>query len=170
MVVNLTKLPIAQQLAIKALLESGKSERQIAKLTKNSRTTIRAINKRVDLDPQLVDRIKVGLAGKLYHTADRSIDAITDDKLEKSTAVQAMTTAAIAIDKARLIEGKATSRTEYVDASDQEINDEIARIEGELQHWKDGDIVNGEGIEDPHTTPAGQHASETVNQGVNGAD
>ena len=173
MVVNLTRLPIAQQLAIKALLSAGKSERHTAVLSGVSRDTVRAVNKRKDLDPQTVDRIKNGLAGKLYTTADRSIDSITDEKLEKSSAVQSMTTAAIAIDKARLIEGKATSRTEYVNADDQAINDEIARLEGELGRWESGEVVNGEqlpGSEEERTTPAGLSPSQTVDQGANGAD
>lgn len=170
MVVNLTKLPTAQQLAIKALLESGHSERSTAKLSGVSRETVRAVQRAKNLDPQQVDRIKAGLAGKLYDTADRSIDSITDEKLQRSTAVQAMTTAAIAIDKARLIEGKATARTEYVDASDKEIADEIGRLEGELAKWERGEIVNAEGIEEEDTTPAGQPASETMDEGPNGAD
>ena len=165
MAVTLARLPLAQQLAIKALLESGKSERSTALLSGVSRNTVRAVNKCTTLDPDKVNTIKNGLAGKLYHTADRSIDSITDDKLDKSSAVQAMTTAAIAIDKARLIEGKATSRTELVDASDQEINEEIARLESELQGWKDGTIVNAVGSEDPLTTSEGQPASETVDRG-----
>jgi carboxylesterase type B len=165
MVVNLTKLPLAQQLAAKALLESGKSERQTAKLSKISREAVRAIKECKSLDPEQVDRIKKGLAAKFYDVADRSIDNITDDKLKNAQPSQLIMTAGIATDKARLIEGKATSRTEYVDASDQELNDEIARLEGELTGWKDGSIVNGEavpGIEEEQSTSAGLQAVQTV--------
>jgi len=170
MAVTLKLLPIAQQLAIKALLESGKSERSTAKLSGVSRETVRAVRECKNLDPQAVDRIKNGLAGKFYSTVDRSLDHITDSKLESASAQQLMMTAAIGTDKARLIEGKATVRTEYVNASDKEINDEIARLEGELAQWHSGELVNAEGIEEEPTTPAGQPASETVNQGDNGAD
>jgi hypothetical protein len=169
MVVNLTKLPIAQQLAIKALLSTGKSERQTALLSGVSRASVHAVDKRKDLDPEVVNRIKAGLASKLYDVADRSLDHITDDKMGKSTSVQLMTTAAIGIDKARLIEGKTTSRTEYVNASDQAINDEIARLEGELGKWERGEVVNAEGIEQEPTTPIGQPAPETVDQVSHGA-
>ena len=169
MTVSLTKLPITQQLATKALLESGASVRKAAKLSGLALDTVRAIRDCKTLDPDRVARIKEGMAGKLYDTANRSIDSITDDKLAKSTAVQAMTTAAIAIDKARLIEGKATARTEYVDATDQQINDEIARLEGELAGWKDGTLVNGQGVEEESTSPIGQPAVETVADGGNGA-
>lgn len=170
MPVSLTRLPLAKQLAIKALLEIGKSERQTAKLSGVSRDSVRAVNKRRDLDPKLVDRIKSGLAAKFYDAADRSLDHISHEKLAKSTSVQLMTTAAIGVDKARLIEGKATSRTEYVDATDKEINEEIAKLEAELEQWRSGDLVNTEtevstGIEDAPTTPAGQPAPQTVDQG-----
>lgn len=170
MPVNLNRLPIAQQLAIKALLESGKSERFTAKITKNSRETVRAVNKCQTLDPQLVDRIKSGLAAQFYGVVDRSLQSITDDKLKASTAQQLMMVAAIGTDKARLIDGKVTARTEYVNASDKEINDEIARLEGELGKWESGEVVNAEGNEPEHTTPAGQHASETVDPVPQGAD
>ena len=173
MAVNLTKLPLAQQLAIKALLESGTSERKAATLSGVSRETVRAVQKCKSLDPERVDKIKRSLAGKFYDVTDRSLDHITDEKLEKSSSVQLATTAAIALDKARLIEGKATARTEYLDASDQAINDEIARLEGELARWESGEIVNAQelpGIEGESTTPAGQPASPTVDKGSNGAD
>jgi hypothetical protein len=170
MVVNLTKLPIAQQLAIKALVESGTSERKAAKLSGVSRETVRAVKESKNLDPEAVDRIKKGLAAKFYSVADRSIDNITDEKLKHAQPSQLIMTAGIATDKARLIEGKATARTEYVDASDKEINDEIERLEGELGKWERGEVVNGEGIEDEHATPERQSAPSTVDQGANGAD
>lgn len=165
MVVNLTRLPIAQQLAVKALLECGKSERHTAKLSGISRETVRAIKYCKSLDPQAVDRIKNGLAGKFYGIVDRSLDAIDNGKLDGSTAQQLMMVAAIGTDKARLIEGKATSRTEHLNASDQELNDEIARLEGELVKWEDGAIVKGEtvpGVEGEPTTPERLQASPSV--------
>jgi len=167
MAVSLTKLPIAQQLAIKALLETGKSERSTAKLSGVSRETVRAVKEAKNLDPQAVDRIKKGLSAKFYDVADRSLDHITDEKLKGAQPSQLIMTAGIATDKARLIEGKATARTEYVDASDQEINDEIARLEGELGKWERGEVVNT-GLEDEDTTPAGQPASQTVDKVSNG--
>lgn len=161
MVVNLTKLPLAQQLAVKALLESGKSERHTAKLSGVSRESVRKIKECKSLDPQAVDRIKAGLAGKFYQAVDRSLDSISDKKLENATAQQLMMTAAIGTDKARLIEGKATSRTEYVDASDKELNEEIAKLEGELAQWQDGTLMNGEAVpnEEVPTTPDRLQAS-----------
>jgi hypothetical protein len=167
--VNLTRLPVAQQLAIKALLETGKSERHTARLSGVSRETVRAVKEAKNLDPQAVDRIKKGLSAKFYDVADRSLDHITDDKLKGAQPSQLIMTAGIATDKARLIEGKATARTEYVDASDKEIEDEIARLEGELTQWRNGDVVNA-GLEEAQATPAGQSAPETVDRGPDGAD
>jgi hypothetical protein len=170
MAVTLKLIPLAQQLAIKALLETGKSERYTAKLSGVSRATVRAVRDCRKLDPDAVTRIKNGLAAKFYDVTDRALENVTDDKLRASSSVQLMTTAAIGVDKARLIEGKATSRTEYVNASDKEIDEEIVRLEGELGKWERGEILNAEGTEEENTTPAGQPASETVDQGSNGAD
>ena len=160
----------ARAYAIRALVESGMTKKEIAKREHISPNTIRAIQKSDKFDPQRVEHIKQNLAANWYQTADRAINAITDAKLEQSTALQLGTLGAISTDKARLIEGKATVRTEYVDSSDQAINDEIARLEGELAQWKSGDIVNSEGIELPLTTSAGQPASQTVDQGSDSAE
>ena len=170
MVVKLTKFPIAQQLAIKALLETGASERKTARLSGVSRETVRAVKECKTLDPERVDRIKKGLSAKFYDVADRSLDHISDEKLKGAQPSQLIMTAGIATDKARLIEGKATTRTEFVDASDQEINDEIAKLEGELAKWHNGELVNTEGYEDDTPIPAGQSASETVEEVANGGD
>jgi hypothetical protein len=166
--VNPTRLPIAQQLATRALLESGASERRAAKLSGLSRETVRAIKQAKNLDPDAVDRIKKSLSAKFYDVADRSLDHITDDKLEKAQPSQLIMTAGIATDKARLIEGKATQRTEYVDATDAQIQDEIARLEAEEAKLKANAIDVG--FEEVDTTPDTQPAPETVNQEANGAD
>ena len=163
MAVTLTRLPIAQQHAIKALLEIGKSERQTAKLAGVSRATVQAIKNCASLDLEQVGRIKEGLAAKFYGTVDRSLDSITDIKLKASSAQQLMMVAAIGTDKARLIEGKATSRTEFVDATDQAIQEEIGALEKELAELGgSGEVVDSEGSEDVGTVPEGQQAPPTV--------
>lgn len=159
----------ARAYAIRALVESGFSRAEIARRDHVSNNTIAAIEKSDRFDPQRVERIKQGLSAHFYDRVNSALETITQEKLDKSTALQLMTVAAIGTDKARLIEGKATARTEYVDASDQAIDDEIARLEGELTQWKDGQIVNAQGLEEVGTTPEGQHALETVDGGSTGA-
>jgi hypothetical protein len=60
------------------------------------------------LDKALVDRIKKELSAKSYQKADVSLDAITPEGAEKQGNYQNAMTAAILIDKARLIDGQAT--------------------------------------------------------------
>ncbi len=159
----------ARAYAIRALADSGYSKTEICKREHISLNTIKAIQKSDKFDPARVDRIKHNLAAKWYQTADSAIDNIDATKLKASSALQLATVAAISTDKARLIEGKATSRTEYLDVADVALNDEIARLESELGGWKDGTIVNTVGSEGPHATPEGQHAPETMDKGSNEA-
>jgi len=160
----------ARAYAIRALVDSGYSKKEICKREHVSINTVRAIQNSNRFDPARVDSIKQNLAAKWYQTADSAIDNIDATKLKQSSALQLATVAAISTDKARLIEGKATSRTEYMNVEDQAVNDEIARLEGELGAWERGDIVNTEGSEGERTTSAGLQAPETVDKGPNGAD
>ena len=54
------------------------------------------------------EHIKKALSADLYITAQRSLDAITDDRLQKVNAYQNAIITATCIDKARLIEGQST--------------------------------------------------------------
>jgi hypothetical protein len=159
----------ARAYAIRALVDSGFPIEEIARREHLSKNTVYAIKKDDRFDPQRVERIKGNLSAHFYDTAHRSLEGVTDEKIEKSSGLQLVTMAAISTDKARLIEGKATARTEYMSAEDQSVQDEIARLEGELTQWKDGDIVNAVGIEDQRTTPVGQHAPTTVDKGADSA-
>ena len=161
--VTLAHTPITQQLAIKAYLESGMSIKQTARLAKVSPTTVIVVKRLTSLNPDSVDRIKKLLAAKFYSVTDRSLDAITDEKLKKSSASQLIMVAAVGTDKARLIEGKATSRTEYVDAADKAIEEEIGTLEQELAELgANGEVVESTGSEAMPTIPEGQPAPSTV--------
>src|SRR6185436_8156683 len=95
-------------------------------------------------DSAIVERVKKHLSAHFWISAERSLQNITDSKLEKASANALMWTAGVATDKALLLEGKPTARVEVV-AGDQELNSEIARLEGELAGWKSGQILNAEG-------------------------
>lgn len=161
MTVNLTRLPLAQQHSIKALLEAGASIRKAAKLSGVCNETVLAIKRCKSLDLETVERIKKGLGAKFYDVADRSLDSITDDKLKHSSASQLVMTAAVATDKARLIEGKATQRTEFVDATDRALEEEISGLEAQLASMgASGDVVDV-GSEEVPAIPVGQQAPQS---------
>jgi len=159
----------ARAYAIRALVESGFNKREICKREHVSINTVNAIKNSPRFDPQRVDRIKQNLSAQWYDTGHRALNEISDQKLSESSALQLATVAAISTDKARLIEGKSTSRTEYVNAEDQAVNDEIARLEAEVGKWERGEVLNTEGLESEGTTSAGQLAPETIDEGAKGA-
>lgn len=162
MPVTLTRLPIAQQYAIRALIDSGKSIRQAAQLSGVSYMTAFTIKHAKTLDMEAVDKIKNGLAGKFYDVADRSLNHISNKKLKHSSAAQLIMVSAVSTDKARLIEGKATQRTEYIDATDKAIHEEISRTEAELAALGGtGDIIPTEANDLP-PIPDREHAPSTV--------
>jgi hypothetical protein len=117
---------------IRALVEAGVSQREIARKEHVSTNTVQAIKYSDRFDANRVEAIKKNLSASWYTTAGRSLERITDQKLDQSSAAQLAVISAVATDKARLIEGKATSRTEYADKSDLEIQAEIKKLEDEL--------------------------------------
>jgi hypothetical protein len=127
------RLPESKLFAIKGLLEAGYSCRRTAAMARCSLSTVIAVKRRPELDPDVVTNIKRHLSGKFYRIADESLDGITDEKLQKASAPQLMTMAAIGIDKARLIEGQTTERTEFVNWTDRQLEAEIAQLEAELE-------------------------------------
>jgi len=147
MAVNLTRFPELRGAEIKALLEQGYSIAKCATMAGCSRDTVVAIKKSNKFDRAIVDSIKNHISGKFYKVADAAVNAITPEKLQNATPVQLITTAGIAIDKARLIEGDATQRIEFVGVVDDELQGQIAALEGELAGWKSGQTVNAEAFE-----------------------
>ena len=126
------------------MLDSGMSYSQIRARCDISPATISAIRKSEKFDPERVNRIKEGLATKLYTKVDLALDSITEDKLKMASAQQAMMTAAIGIDKARLIEGQVTSRLEFVNASDKELAGQIADLSAQLERLQSGQIIDAD--------------------------
>jgi DNA-binding transcriptional MerR regulator len=144
MPVNLTRFPELRQAEIKALLEQGYSLKKISQMAKCSLETVIAVKRSNKFDRAIVDAIKDKISGKFYRVADAAVDAITPEKLENATPVQLITTAGIAIDKARLIDGDSTARVEFVGVNDAALEEEIMQLQTELDGWKQGSTVNAE--------------------------
>jgi len=102
-------VPLLIQQAVIAGREAGKSLRTLAKDTNLSVNTIRAILRQETPPSRMVERMKKGLAGKLYQVADMALDRVVEEGvIERLGGYQAMLVAGIAIDKARLVEGEST--------------------------------------------------------------
>jgi hypothetical protein len=106
------RLKPIQKLAINALLKTGHTPTEISRLNGVNRVTVYNVMK----DPRFallpsneVDGIKRTLIGKTLESAARAQIAISDEKLENSSALQLMTISAIGIDKSRLMSGDSTS-------------------------------------------------------------
>ena len=147
MTVNLKRFPELRQAEIKALLEQGYSIKKISRMADCSIETVMAVRKSNKFDRSIVEAIKDKISGKFYRVADAAVDAISHEKLQNATPVQLITTAGIAIDKARLIDGDATARVEFVSQTDNDLDSEIADLQFQLEEWKSGRLVNGEVLE-----------------------
>ena len=88
----------------------GKSVRAIAKEYGVATSTVMEISQDKRLKAKLAksEHIKKALSADLYITAQRSLDAITDDRLLEVNAYQNAIITATLIDKARLIDGSST--------------------------------------------------------------
>lgn len=96
----------------------------------------------VHIDPAIVEGVKKRFAAHWWITGERALQGITDDKIKAASASQLGILAAVATDKASLLEGKPTSRVEFQSVEDREAADRIAGLEAELEGWKEGTTVN----------------------------
>ena len=105
MPITLERIPHDKQVAVHGLLAQNYPYRKIAKALDISPTTVTAIAKRIPNNPEDVDTFKKALIARVYAISGRSMDFITDDKLDRMNALQLMTIGAIGIDKGRDMEG-----------------------------------------------------------------
>lgn len=97
-----------RDLLIRQDLDAKLTMRDIARKHHCSLTTVDAVKKSDRYIRSTLSNTKKALPQKLYEIANLSISAITPAKLAAASAPQLITTAAIAIDKARLMEGLST--------------------------------------------------------------
>jgi hypothetical protein len=120
----------ARKLAVRALAETGMSFTEIAKQEGMSRPNVYSVMKDQKISllaKQQVDAIKNSLVGMTYANAHRAQDAITDEKLANSSALQLMTVSAIGIEKGRLMENLSTDNVSFRGVS-QSIDEDRAKI------------------------------------------
>ena len=129
--------------AVLAMDQLGVPRTEIARREKISTSTLYEILKRGDhMNPAIVESVKKNMAAHYWVTGERSLQHITDDKLEKASANALMWIAGVSTDKALLLEGKPTSRVEHMSAEDTQAADKIRALEDELGGWKDGTTIN----------------------------
>ena len=93
----------------KAMLDGGKSYDEVRTVTGLSTTTIAKVSKgEIELSPSWLKPIKSIESQKLTILIHQILDAITPEKLQASSATQLTTSAAILLDKRRLIDGETT--------------------------------------------------------------
>jgi len=127
----LERTPHQKQVFCKALLETGHSERQAAKLAHLNRDTVAAIAERTTYDIETVRQLQKRLPAKFLHTADWAVSNITPEKMEMCSAPQLMMVAGIAVDKARDMSGDARSTFSVTDVAlnlQKAITDSRARL------------------------------------------
>lgn len=115
-------LSTGRKLAIKAMLDSGISQYQVAILENVSTSTVNMISKDQslrELDPQIVEKTKKMLASRFYVLADRSIDkAMQEKRIDKMSSYQLTMMGAVSTDKARLMDGLSTENVSVRSFSD----------------------------------------------------
>lgn len=101
-------VPVATREAIHAYRQGGDNLKTIAEKTSLSVNLVEAVLHLYPPSQPVVDKIKKGLAGKLYRTADNALDQIEPDSLQFMSPYQNMGIAGLAITNARVIEGLPT--------------------------------------------------------------
>ncbi len=128
----------ARKLAVRALAETGMSVSEIARQEGMARPSVYNVirDSKFELLPKSkVDMIKNALVGNTYANAYRAQDAITDEKLTQSSALQLMTISAIGIEKGRLMEGMSTDNVAFRGVT-QSIEEDRAKIMARFEDLK----------------------------------
>ena len=110
------RYPISRKLAIKARFDSGDSPSEIARSEKITRATIYHIAndpELINLKSEQVKQVKEGLTKLTYLRSFQAIKSISQDKLDRSSALQLMTVGAIGIEKGRLMENLSTDNISH---------------------------------------------------------
>lgn len=102
-----------KRISILARLEAGDKPAEVARREKVSVSAVRQIQQdpylRELVDSKAVEKTKEILSAKFYLASDRLLDtAMRPEKLAKLRTTEGMMAAGIAVDKARLLEGKST--------------------------------------------------------------
>lgn len=144
---NGANTPLATKAAVIAMDSLGASQTKIAQELEISRQTVAALLKSGDhTNPVIVERIKREMEGRMWITAARAQEAITDDKLAAASALQLMTVSAIGTDKALLLSGRPTVRIEHQTVEDAEAARKIEELTAQLDGWKDGTTINADAV------------------------
>lgn len=103
---------LAKKLSIHADISAGMTEREVALRHGCSPATVHYIKTNEELNeiqnPIIVDTRRKAMANVYYWVADRLLDGITDESLNKLTPFQRIVASGICVDKARLVEGLST--------------------------------------------------------------
>lgn len=140
---SLSRTPPSKIAAVLAMDALGVPREAIARSEGMGKSTVYEIIKQGDhIDPAIVERVKRRYAAHWWITGERALQGITPEKIEAANASQLGILAAVSTDKALLLEGKPTSRVEYMSAEDAAQAERIKALEDELEGWKDGSTVN----------------------------
>lgn len=129
------RVTIARQDALHGLIAAGYSHAECVKILRMGDGTVCALRKKPPVDSERVEAIKRGIAGKIWRTADDANDSLTPEKLEEMSAYQLAMIQAVMIDKALLLEGKATCIINFQDVSKSiiDVDAEITELEGQIK-------------------------------------
>ena len=105
MPITLERIPHDKQVAIRTMTVMGIPYRKIQSSLCVSHDVITAINRQIPSNSQEVEQYKKGLINESYGLSQRAFNRVSDEKLDAMNALQLTTISAIAIDKARDMEG-----------------------------------------------------------------
>lgn len=120
----------------KAMLDAGKTYEQIHGATGLSSATIAKVSKgEIEISPSWVKPLKSVESVKLSTLIHSILDSITPDDIARAPMYQRVTSAAILIDKRRLIDGESTANIAHADLMTT-LADDRARLLHQLEQLK----------------------------------
>lgn len=120
----------------KSMLDAGKTYNQVTVVTGLSSRTIAKISKgEIEISPSWIKPLKSVESVKLSSLIHSILDSITPDDIARAPMYQRVTSAAILIDKRRLIDGESTANIAHADLMTT-LADDRARLMHQLEQLK----------------------------------
>jgi hypothetical protein len=127
----------------KALLDLGRTWDEVRASTGLSTATISLIKKgEKEVNEAWVRNIKEEESKKLTVLSHVILDSIDSETINKASLRDRVVSFGVLHDKRQLLDGKVTSRIGIENDAPSEIDNEIERLEREIEGWKEGKIIN----------------------------
>src|SRR3990167_10726712 len=134
-----------------AMLKAGKTWVEIRAYTGLSTATINKVKQVFyEINQNVSETLRRCEEQKVTHLRHRMIDSVQDSDVQNASLKDRIICYGILAEKGELMAGRATTRTEFVQQGDSELDAEAARLQAEIEAYKADAMVTSAEVGTPH--------------------